>query len=163
MREVRGSLKGEGLRVGVVVARFNQFVTRRLLEGALEALRLHQVREEDITVVWVPGAFEVPQAARQMAASGQCDAVVCLGAVIRGETPHFDYVAAEAAKGVSSVALTTGVPVVFGILTTNDTQQAIDRAGGKAGNKGYDAALAALEMVSVMRQLQAPAWEPSQG
>jgi 6,7-dimethyl-8-ribityllumazine synthase len=149
------------LRIGVVVARFNQYVTRRLLEGALEALRLHQVREEDITVVWVPGAFEVPLAARQMAASGQYHAVVCLGAVIRGDTPHFDYVAAEAAKGVSSAALTTGVPVIFGILTTNDSQQAIDRAGGKMGNKGYDSALAALEMASVTSQLQASAWESS--
>ncbi len=163
MREVRGAPRGDGLRVGVVVARFNHFITRRLLEGALEALRLHQVEEEDITVVWVPGAFEVPQAARQMAASGQYHAVVCLGAVIRGETPHFDYVAAEAARGVSSVALTTDVPMAFGILTTNDTQQAIDRAGGKMGNKGYDAAVAALEMASVFHQLQAPAWEPSQG
>ena len=163
MQEFRGSPQGEGLRIGLVVARFNQFITRRLLDGALEALRLHGVREEDIAVAWVPGSFELPLVAQRMARSDQYQAVVCLGAVIRGETPHFDYIAAEAAKGVSSAAMTTGVPVIFGVLTTNTTEQAVDRAGGKMGNKGYDAALAALEMASVLHLVQAPAPETSDG
>ena len=162
MREIKGDPRGDDLRVGLVVARFNEFITRRLLDGALEALRSHQVRDEDITVVWVPGSFEVPQAAQQMASSGHYQAIVCLGAVIRGETAHFGYIAGEAARGISAAALSSGIPVIFGVLTTNDTQQAIDRAGGKLGNKGYDAAVAALEMASVLEQVQTPLWEASE-
>nr|WP_290669635.1 6,7-dimethyl-8-ribityllumazine synthase [Ardenticatena sp.] len=150
-----GTLSGAGLKIGVVVARFNDFITRSLLDGALSALRRHGVAETDIHVVWVPGAFEIPVAAQQMAQSGRYHALVCLGAVIRGATPHFDYVAGEAAKGIAAVARETGVPAIFGILTTDTIEQAIERAGTKAGNKGYEAAVAAIEMATLMQQLRA--------
>lgn len=148
-----GQLLGAGLRFALVVSRFNEFISRKLLEGALDALERHGVAGEEIEVAWVPGAFEIPLAARHLAESGRYDAVICLGAVIRGATPHFDYVAAEVAKGVAHIGLQTGLPVLFGVLTTDTIEQAIERAGTKAGNKGFDAALAAIEMANLLRQL----------
>ncbi|MBE3551322.1 MAG: 6,7-dimethyl-8-ribityllumazine synthase [Kyrpidia tusciae] len=152
-RIFEGGLSGEGARFGLVVSRFNELITRPLLEGALGALRRHGVREEDVDVAWVPGAFEIPVVAQKMAESGRYDAVVALGAVIRGATPHFDYVAGEAAKGVAAAALKTGVPVIFGVLTTDTIEQAVERAGTKGGNKGWDAAVSAVEMADLMRRL----------
>jgi len=157
MRTIEGMLTGRGLRIGIVVARFNEFVTSKLMEGALDALVRHEVDPDAIDVLWVPGSFEIPLAAKRMADSGRYDAVVCLGAVIRGATPHFDYVAAEVAKGVANVSLATGVPVIFGVLTTDTIEQAIERAGTKAGNKGFDAAVTAIEMANALRQLDAVA------
>lgn len=148
-----GKLLGVGLRFGLVVSRFNEFISRKLLEGALDALGRHGVAPEDIEVAWVPGAFEIPLVARRLAESGRYQAVICLGAVIRGATPHFEYVAAEVAKGIALVGLETGVPTLFGVLTTDTIEQAIERAGTKAGNKGFDAALAAIEMANLLRQL----------
>lgn len=150
----QGELRGAGLRLALVVSRFNEQVTSRLLSGARQALERHGVRAEDVDVAWVPGAFELPLAARKLAESHRYDAVVCLGAVIRGETPHFDFIAAEAARGVGQVALDTGVPTIFGVITPNTLEQALDRADGKAGNKGYDAAVSAIEMANLMRQLR---------
>jgi 6,7-dimethyl-8-ribityllumazine synthase len=150
----QGELQGAGLRIGVVVSRFNEVVTARLLSGARSALERHGVRDEDVDVAWVPGAFELPLVARRMAESRRYDAVVCLGAVIRGETPHFEYVAGEAARGIGQAARETGVPVSFGVITPNTLEQALDRAGGKVGNKGYDAAVNAIEMANLMRQLR---------
>lgn len=148
-----GKLLGAGLRFGLVVSRFNEFISRKLLEGALDALGRHGVAPEDIEVAWVPGAFEIPLVARRLAESGRYQAIICLGAVIRGATPHFEYVAAEVAKGIALVGLETGVPTLFGVLTTDTIEQAIERAGTKAGNKGFDAALAAIEMANLLRQL----------
>lgn len=153
MRTLEGNLIGEGLRVAVVVSRNNEFVTSRLLSGALDALRRHGVSEEAVTVAWVPGGFEIPLAARRLAGSGQYQAVICLGAVIRGETPHWEYIAGEAARGIARVGEETGVPAVFGVLTTDTLDQAVDRAGAKAGNKGAEAALAAIEMANLLRTL----------
>jgi 6,7-dimethyl-8-ribityllumazine synthase len=150
----QGELRGAGLRIGLVVSRFNELVTTRLLTGAREALERHGVRDEDVDVAWVPGAFELPLAARRLAESRRYDALVCLGAVIRGETPHFEFVAAEAARGVADVARDTGVPAIFGVITPNTLEQALDRAGGKVGNKGYDAVVSAIEMANLLRQLQ---------
>lgn len=147
-------LRGEGLRMGIVVARFNDFITGRLLDGALDCLRRHEVREENITVAWVPGAFEIPMTAKKLAASGKFDAVICLGAVIRGSTPHFDYVCAEVSKGTAAVGMETGVPTIFGVVTTDTIEQAVERAGTKAGNKGWEAALGALEMADLQTALQ---------
>ncbi len=152
-RTFEGTLVGSGLRFGIVVSRFNEFITRRLLEGALDGLRRHGVEEDAVDVAWVPGSLEIPVVARRLAQSGQYDAVICLGAVIRGATAHFDYVAGGAANGIASVALETGVPVIFGVITTDTIEQAIERAGTKAGNKGYDAALSAIEMANLMRTL----------
>ena len=152
-QEVRGDLRGEGLRVGVVVARFNDFITSRLLDGAKAALSGHGVRDEDITVASVPGSFEIPLTAKKLAGSGRYDAVICLGAVIKGETDHYEHVAGEAAKGISAVALATGVPTIFAVLTTDTLEQAINRAGGKQGNSGYSAGVAAIEMANLMRAL----------
>ncbi len=152
-QEVRGELRGQGLRVGVVVARFNDFITSRLLDGAKAALSGHGVREEDITIASVPGSFEIPLTAKKLAGSGRFDAVICLGAVIKGETDHYEHVAGEAAKGISAVALATGVPTIFAVLTTDTVEQAINRAGGKQGNSGYNAAVAAIEMANLMRAL----------
>ena len=149
-----GQLSATGLRFAVVVSRFNTFITERLLGGAMDALRRTGAAEDMIDVVKVPGSWEVPMVAGELARQHRYDAVVCLSAVIRGETPHFDYVAAEAAKGVAQAALETGVPVAFGVLTTNTLEQAIDRAGAKGGNKGYDAAMTAIEMASLMRTLR---------
>ena len=156
VRTFEGSYDARGMRIAIVASRFNETVGKRLLEGALDCLRRHAVREEDVTVTWVPGAFEIPLAAQRLAASGEYDAVVCVGAVIRGETAHFDYVAGHAAYGVGRVALETGIPVAFGVLTTENAEQAMDRAGGKAGNKGFEAALAAIEMASLMSSLPKP-------
>ncbi len=152
-QEVRGDLRGQGLRVGVVVARFNDFITSRLLDGAKAALSGHGVRDEDITIASVPGSFEIPLTAKKLAGSGRFDAVICLGAVIKGETDHYEHVAGEAAKGISAVALATGVPTIFGVLTTDTLEQAINRAGGKQGNSGYSAGVAAIEMANLMRAL----------
>lgn len=153
MPELCGSSEGAGLRVCVVVSRWNSFVTGKLLSGAVAALQQSGLADEDITVAHVPGAFEVPTAARWAAESGRFDAVVCLGAVIRGETAHFEYVAGGAAEGIARVALDTGVPVIFGVLTVDTVEQALDRAGGKDGNKGEEAALAAIEMANLRRLL----------
>ena len=154
-RELQGDLRGQGLRIGVVVARFNEFITSKLLEGALSALSRHGVSDDDVVVAWVPGSFEVPLVARKMAESGRYSAVVCLGAVIRGETDHYEHVAGEAAKGVASVSATTGIPAIFGVLTTETVEQAINRAGGKQGNHGYNAGVAAIEMANLVRTLDA--------
>jgi 6,7-dimethyl-8-ribityllumazine synthase len=148
-----GSLESRGRRFGVAVSRFNDLITARLLDGALAAFRRHGLTDEDLEVAWTPGAFEVPLAAQRLARSGQVDGVVCLGAVIRGETPHFDFVASEAARGIQRVALDTGVPCIFGILTTDTVAQALDRAGGKHGNKGWDSAMAAMEMAGLLDAL----------
>ncbi|MGA9162099.1 MAG: 6,7-dimethyl-8-ribityllumazine synthase [Actinomycetota bacterium] len=153
MSEFRGDLHARGRRFAIAVARFNEIVTRKLLDGALAALDAHGVAAEDIDVVWVPGAFELPLSAMRLARSRTFDAVVCLGAVIRGETAHFDHVAGQAAAGIREAAMATGIPVSFGVLTTDDLEQAMDRAGGKHGNKGWDAASAAIEMASLLEQL----------
>ena len=152
-RELRGGLDGGGLRLGIVVATFNDFITSRLLEGAKRALSAHGVSDDDVTVASVPGSFEIPLVAHKMAASGRFDAVICLGAVIRGETDHYEHVATEAVKGIADASVSTGVPVAFGVLTTDTLEQAINRAGGKQGNKGYDAAVAAIEMANLVRAL----------
>lgn len=148
-----GQLLGTGLRFALVVSRFNEFISRKLLEGALDAWARHGVAKEDVEIVWVPGSFEIPLAAQHLASSGRYNAIVCLGAVIRGATPHFDYVSAEVSKGIANVSLQTGVPVLFGVLTTDTIEQAIERAGTKAGNKGFDAAVSAIEMADLLRQL----------
>ena len=148
-----GSLNGEGRRFGIVVSRFNEFVSLRLLEGAMDCLRRHGTKDGDITIAWVPGAFDIPAVAKRMGDSGGFDAVLCLGAVIRGATPHFDYVAAEVAKGVASAGLHTGVPTVFGVVTADNLEQAIERAGAKAGNRGWDAARAALELADLYAKM----------
>ena len=146
-------LDATGLRVGIVVSRFNGFIAERLLEGALDALIRHGAADPDIAVVRVPGAFEIPLVAQKLAGTGKYDAVICLGAVIRGSTPHFDYVAAEVSKGVAQVSLKTGVPVAFGVLTTDSIEQAVERAGTKAGNKGFDAAMTAIETANLIKVL----------
>jgi 6,7-dimethyl-8-ribityllumazine synthase len=148
-----GKLTGKGLKFALVVGRFNDFISARLLDGALDNLRRHETDDADVEIAWVPGAFEMPLVARKLAATGRYHAVICLGAVIRGGTPHFDYVAAEAAKGIAKASLDTGVPVVFGVLTTDSVEQAVERAGTKAGNKGWAAATTALEMANLMRVL----------
>lgn len=149
-----GNLVGTGLRVGIVVGRFNEFITSKLLGGAQDALKRHGVSEADVDVAWVPGAFEIPLIAQKMANSKKYDAVITLGTVIRGSTPHFDYVCNEAAKGVSAASLNSGIPVIFGVLTTDSIEQAIERAGTKAGNKGWDAATAAIEMANLSRAIE---------
>ena len=155
MRTVEGKLTGAGLKFALVVSRFNSFITERLLEGALDCLRRQGAADDDLTVVRVPGAWEIPVAAKRLTQTGKHDAVVCLGAVIRGSTPHFDYVAAEVSKGIAQITLETGVPIAFGILTTDTLEQAIERAGSKAGNKGFAAAEAAIEMVNLLKELGA--------
>jgi 6,7-dimethyl-8-ribityllumazine synthase len=151
--EINGKLNGEDKRFAVVVSRFNSLITERLLEGALDCFERHGGKQENLTVVRVPGSFEIPLTALKLSKSGKYDGVVCLGAVIRGSTPHFDYVAAEAAKGVTQAAFSTGLPVIFGILTTDSIEQAIERAGTKAGNKGWDAIMSAMEMADLFKQL----------
>lgn len=150
---IQGHLSAEGLSFGIVVSRFNGIVTRPLLDGAVDCLVRHGASESRITVVHCPGSFEISQVAQKLAVSGTYDGIICLGCVIRGETPHFDYVASEVSRGVSTVALTTGVPVAFGVLTTESLEQALERAGGKSGNKGWDAALTIIELAQVTRQL----------
>ncbi|MEW6546291.1 MAG: 6,7-dimethyl-8-ribityllumazine synthase [Bacillota bacterium] len=153
MKVYQGELLGQGLKMGIVVSRFNEFISSKLLEGALDALSRHGVSDDDITVAWVPGGFEIPSIALHMARSGRYDAVICLGAIIRGSTPHFEYVAAEVTKGVAKVGLDTGVPTIFGVITADNLEQAIERAGTKMGNKGFDAAQAAIEMANLRRHL----------
>lgn len=152
MKTYEGYLVGTGLRMGIVAGRFNEFIVSKLVGGAIDALKRHGVAEEDIEIAWVPGAFEIPLIAQKMAESGKYDAVITLGAVIRGSTPHFDYVCNECAKGVASISLRTGIPTIFGVLTTDSIEQAIERAGTKAGNKGWEAATAAIEMASLSKQ-----------
>ncbi|WP_339816611.1 6,7-dimethyl-8-ribityllumazine synthase [Paenibacillus sp. FSL R7-0216] len=149
-----GHLVSEGLKYAIVVGRFNEFITSKLLSGALDALKRHGAKEEEINVAWVPGAFEIPFAAQKLAESGKYDAVITLGTVIRGSTTHYDYVCNEVAKGVAAVGLETGVPTIFGVVTTENIEQAIERAGTKAGNKGWDAAMAAIEMANLTKQLK---------
>ena len=150
MNTFEGKLVSDGIKIGIVAARFNEFIA-----GARDALLRHDVKEEDIDLAWVPGAFEIPLIAKKMAESGKYDAVICLGAVIRGATSHYDYVCNEVSKGIASVSLSSGVPVLFGVVTTENIEQAIERAGTKAGNKGYDSAMAAIEMVNLVRQVEA--------
>ena len=153
-RELKVEMSGQGLRVAVVVARFNQFVTMRLLEGAIETLTRHGVRDDDITLAWVPGSFELPVVAKSFGTSGQYDAVICLGAVIRGETDHYEMVANQAAAGISAAGRETGIPTVFGVLTTDNMEQAINRAGGKSGNLGSNAASAAIETARLVQAIK---------
>ena len=153
MNEIRGDLRARGRRFAIVASRFNEVIVAKLVEGALDCLRSHGVAEDDLDVAWVPGAFELPLAARRLAASGSYDAVICLGAVVRGETSHYELVAGRAAEGIARAADDTGVPVIFGVPTTDTLEQAADRAGGKHGNKGWDAAMAAMEMASLLEQL----------
>jgi 6,7-dimethyl-8-ribityllumazine synthase len=148
-----GSLLGKGLKIGVVISRFNEFITSKLLSGAQDALTRHGVAEADVDVAWVPGAFEIPLVAQKLAASQKYSAVICLGAVIRGATPHFDYIASEVSKGIARVGLDTGVPVAFGVITADTLEQAIERAGTKSGNKGFDAATTAIEMANLLRNV----------
>ena len=155
MKTLEGKLVASGIRVGIVAARFTAFITSKLLSGAMDGLVRHDVREEDVHVAWVPGAFEIPLIASKMAKSGKYDAIICLGAVIRGSTSHYDYVCSEVSKGIAAVGLDSGIPVLFGVLTTENIEQAIERAGTKAGNKGYDCALSAIEMVNLIRQIEA--------
>jgi 6,7-dimethyl-8-ribityllumazine synthase len=150
---IEGKLNAEGIKVGIVVGRFNSFIGERLLEGALDALLRHGADDSQITVARVPGAFEIPLAAQKLAQTGKYDALICLGAVIRGSTPHFDYVASEVSKGVAHVSLATGIPVAFGVLTTDTIEQAIERAGTKAGNKGFDAAMTIIETVNLFKEI----------
>jgi 6,7-dimethyl-8-ribityllumazine synthase len=152
-KRFEGMLLGKGLKFGVVVSRFNEFFSQKLLEGAQDALLRHGVGEEDIEVAWTPGSFEIPLVAQKLARSKKYDAVICLGAVIRGGTPHFDYIAAEVSKGIAKVNLDTGVPVSYGIITTDTLEQAVERSGSKAGNKGYDAAVSAIEMANLLKSL----------
>lgn len=153
-QKIEGTLNAQGLKVAIVTARFNDFITSKLLEGAVGCLQRHGAKTADITEVWVPGAFELPLTALTLAESGDYDAVVCLGAVIRGATTHYDYVCNEAAKGIAAAGMKTGIPVIFGVVTTETIEQAIERAGTKAGNKGWDAAMAAVEMATLMQRLQ---------
>lgn len=153
MNKFEGRLVSENIKIGIVASRFNEFITSKLLSGAMDGLLRHDVKEEDIHVAWVPGAFEIPLIASKMAKSGKYDAVICLGAVIRGATSHYDYVCNEVAKGIAMVSLESGVPVMFGILTTENIEQAIERAGTKAGNKGFDCATGAIEMIDLIRNM----------
>ena len=154
MGTFEGHLVAGDYKFGIVVSRFNEFISKNLLSGALDSLKRHEAADDNIDVAWVPGSFEIPLVAQKLAASGKYDAVICLGAVIRGNTPHFDYVAAEVSKGVARVGLETGVPVTFGIITADTLEQAIDRAGAKAGNKGWQAALTAIEMANLMSSIE---------
>ena len=152
MKVFEGNLIAEGLKIGIVAARFNEFITNKLVSGALDALHRHGVQDEAIELAWVPGAFELPLVAQKMAQSKKYDAVICLGAVIRGATPHFEYVSAEVSKGVAHSSLQTGIPIIFGVLTTDNIEQAIERAGTKAGNKGFDAGVTAIETANLLKQ-----------
>ncbi len=153
MKTLEGKLTAKNMKIAIVVASFNEFITSKLLSGCVDCLIRHEAADEDLTVAWVPGAFEIPMAAKKLAESGKYDAVICLGAVIRGATPHFDYVCAEASKGIAQVSMQTGVPVAFGVLTTENIQQAVERAGTKAGNKGVDCAMTAMEMVNLFKEM----------
>ena len=153
MKTLEGKLTAKNMKIAIVVARFNEFITSKLLSGCIDCLIRHEAADEDLTVAWVPGAFEIPMAAKKLAEIGKYDAVICLGAVIRGATPHFDYECAEASKGIAQVSMQTGVPVAFGVLTTENIQQAVERAGTKAGNKGVDCAMTAMEMVNLFKEM----------
>lgn len=153
MKVIEGVYSGEGLKIGIIASRFNEFITSKLVSGAEDCLTRHGVADDDISVAWVPGAFEIPVIAKRMASSGKYDAVICVGAVIRGATSHYDYVCAEVSKGIAAVSLESGKPVLFGILTTDTIEQAIERAGTKAGNKGTDCAMSALEMINLMKNI----------
>ena len=155
MKVLEGKVVADGAKIGIVAARFNEFIVSKLISGARDGLVRHNVEDDDITLAWVPGAFEIPVMAKKMAESGKYDAVICLGAVIRGATSHYDYVCAEVSKGIASVSLETGVPVMFGVVTTDNIEQAIERAGTKAGNKGYDVACSAIEMVNLIKEIEA--------
>lgn len=150
---LEGNLTAEGLKLGIVVARFNEFITSKLLSGAIDTLHRHSANDDDIDVAWVPGAFEIPLAAKKMAETKKYDAIICLGAVIRGSTSHYDYVCNEVSKGVAQVGMATGVPTIFGVVTTENIEQAIERAGTKAGNKGVDSAMAAMEMANLLKNI----------
>ncbi len=154
MKTIEGKLDASGLKFGIVVARFNEFITGKLLGGAVDCLKRNNAEEDDITVAWVPGAFEIPVAAKRLIQSGKYDAVICLGAIIRGSTPHFDFVSAEATKGIGHLSMNSDVPVIFGVLTTDSIEQAIERAGTKSGNKGFDSAMTAIEMANLFKQLK---------
>lgn len=154
MRTLEGKMVAKDIRIGIVCARFNEFITSKLLGGAMDGLLRHDVADENIDVAWVPGAFEIPLIAKKMAKSGKYDAVICLGAVIRGSTSHYDYVCSEVSKGIASVSLDSGIPVMFGVVTTENIEQAIERAGTKAGNKGYDCALGAIEMINLIKTME---------
>ncbi|WP_333651681.1 6,7-dimethyl-8-ribityllumazine synthase [Lacrimispora sp.] len=154
MKVFEGKFVSKDIRIGIVAARFNEFITSKLLGGALDGLKRHEVSEESIDIAWVPGAFEIPLIASKMAKSGKYDAVICLGAVIRGSTTHYDYVCSEVSKGIAHVSLNNDIPVMFGVLTTENIEQAIERAGTKAGNKGFDCAVGAIEMVNLIRDMQ---------
>ena len=153
MKIIQGELQAKGLKFAIIVSRFNDFITGKLLEGAVDGLLRHGAKEEDIDVIKIPGAFEIPLTAKKVASKGSYSAVICLGTVIRGATPHFDYVAAEVSKGIASASLDTGVPIAFGVLTTDTIEQAVERAGTKSGNKGFDAAMTAIEMAQVFKKL----------
>ena len=153
MKTLEGQLKADNLKFGIIVGRFNEFISSKLLSGSIDCLVRHGADNEDITVAWVPGAFEIPLVAKKMAATGKYDAIICLGAVIRGATPHFDYVCAEVSKGIASVSMQYETPVSFGVLTTENIEQAVERAGTKAGNKGVDAAMAAIEMADLLKNI----------
>lgn len=153
MKTLEGKVVAQDIKVGIVAARFNEFIVSKLIGGAVDGLVRHGVEEDNITLAWVPGAFEIPVAAQKMARSGQYDAIICLGAVIKGSTSHYDFVCAEVSKGVAQVGLNEGMPVMFGVLTTDNIEQAIERAGTKAGNKGYDCALGAIEMINLFKQM----------
>ena len=153
MKTFEGNLIGTGSKFGIIVGRFNEFIGGKLLEGAMDALKRHGVSDDDVSVAWVPGSFEIPLIAQKMASSGKYDAVICLGAVIKGSTDHYDYVCAEVSKGIAQASLNSGIPVLFGVLTTDNIEQAIERAGTKAGNKGYDVAVSAIEMVNLIKSL----------
>jgi len=152
MKVLKGKIKGKGLRFGIVVSRFNEFVTGKLLEGALDALTRHEVKEDDVEVVWVPGSFEIPALASRLAHAGRFNAVICLGAIIRGDTPHFELISTQVAREISSLSLGEKIPVIFGVVTADSLEQAIERAGTKAGNRGWNAAISAMEMVSLYEQ-----------
>ncbi|MDO8885387.1 6,7-dimethyl-8-ribityllumazine synthase [Candidatus Oleimmundimicrobium sp.] len=153
MKSYEGKLIAKNLRFGVIVSRFNEFLTTRLLDGAIDALKRHDVNLDDVEVAWAPGSYEIPLVAKKMAGSGKYDAIICLGAIIRGDTPHFEYVAGEVTKGIAKVGLDSEIPVTFGIITSNDLEQAIERAGAKSGNKGWSAALAAIEMANLIKKM----------
>lgn len=153
MKTLEGKFVAEGAKVAIVASRFNEFITSKLIGGAVDGLKRHNVEDDDITLAWVPGAFEIPVIAKKLAESGKYDAVICVGAVIRGSTSHYDYVCAEVSKGIATVSMDTGVPVLFGVLTTDTIEQAIERAGTKAGNKGYDCALSAIEMINLIKNI----------
>ena len=152
-KQYEGMLLGKGLRFGVVISRFNEFFSRKLLDGAMDTLLRHGVNDEDIEVAWTPGSFEIPLIAQKMAQTGKYDAVICLGAVIRGSTPHFDYIAAEVTKGIANINLNTGLPIIYGVITTDTLEQAIERSGSKVGNKGKDAAVSAIEMANLVKSI----------